>query len=58
MNEIIHLSVEAFVEMITALTNLKSLERYVNATECRIDRGKIAAICGFELKEVNGNADV
>lgn len=58
MNEMVHLSVEAFVEMITALANIKSLERYVNATEYSVDREKIAAICGFELRKGNRNADM
>lgn len=52
MNGTIQITMEAFTEMITALASVKSLERYVNASEYSIDREKIAAICGFELKEV------
>lgn len=57
-NGMIQITIEAFTEMITALANAKSLERYVNATGYSIDREKVAAICGFELKECKENADV
>lgn len=57
-NGMIQITIEAFTEMITALANVKSLERYVNATEYSVDREKIASICGFELKERKENADV
>lgn len=58
MNAMIQITIETFTEMITALANVKSLERYVNTTEYSIDREKVAAICGFELKERKENADM
>lgn len=58
MNGMVQISVDAFIKFVTATANLNSLERYVNATEYSVDKEKIAAICGFELKDGNRNADV
>lgn len=50
MNGTVRIPLDDFIKMITARANLNSLKRYINA-EAYIEREKIAAICGFELKE-------
>lgn len=58
MNGTIQISTDSLIRLIAAQEKLQSLERYVSATEYSIDREKVAAICGFELKERKENADV
>ena len=58
MNGVIEISIEEYTEMLKTCTEMKALERYVNTEEYSVDRNKIAAICGFELKEIEKDASV